>query len=216
MTLGGAINDVLLADGGPIALDAWRSVWTPPPVLTVSEWADEHRMLPREAASEPGRGATFRVLLPEAAGEPTDGAAPSSAPLREGSETILLVEDEDAVRAYIGRLLRELGYRVIESATPKAALAELDAAAARSDPVSLVVSDIIMPAGGGEAIGRGIEAWRAAHGGPAIPILYISGHSDDQVAHRMLDGRAAFIQKPFDAPLLARTVRALLDASVER
>lgn len=61
MTLGGAINDVLLADGGPIALDAWRSGWTPPPVLTVSQWADEHRMLPREAASEPGRWRTSRM-----------------------------------------------------------------------------------------------------------------------------------------------------------
>ncbi len=167
------------------------------------------------AASEPGRGATFRVLLPEAGGEPTGATSPSAAPLHEGSETILLVEDEDAVRAYVGRLLRELGYRVLESATPKAALVELDAAAARGERVALVVSDIIMPAGGGEAIGRGIAAWRAAHGGPAIPILYISGHSDEQVAHRMLDGRAAFIQKPFDAPLLARTVRALLDASRE-
>ena len=168
------------------------------------------------AASEPGRGTTFRVLLPEATGEPTDGASSSAAPLHEGSETILLVEDEDAVRAYIGRLLRELGYRVLESATPTAALAQLEAAAARGEPVSLVVSDIIMPAGGGEAIGRGVEAWRTAHAGPAIPILYISGHSDEQVAHRMLEGRAAFIQKPFDASLLARTVRALLDAPGKR
>ena len=168
------------------------------------------------AASEPGRVATFRVLLPEAEDGAAAEASPAAASLHGGSETILLVDDEDAVRAYIGRLLRELGYRVLETATPTAALAELGEAEARGERVALVVSDIIMPAGGGEAIGRGIEAWRAGHSGPAIPILYISGHSDEQVSHLMLEGRAAFIQKPFDGPLLARTVRALLDAYTGR
>ncbi len=168
------------------------------------------------ATSEPGRGATFRVLLPEADAGPSTEASPMAAPLHRGTETILLVDDEDAVRAYISRLLGELGYRVLETGTPTDALAELAAAAGRGEPVALVVSDIIMPAGGGEAIGRGVEAWRARHPGPPIPVLYISGHSDEQIAHRTLEGRAAFIQKPFDAPLLARTVRALLDARQDR
>lgn len=61
MTLGLAINDVELFDGGAVAYDAWQKGWTPPPIKTVSEWADEHRRLPREAASEPGRWRTSRM-----------------------------------------------------------------------------------------------------------------------------------------------------------
>lgn len=165
------------------------------------------------ATSAPGKGATFRILLPHAAASVGTVAAPVAPSLRGGSETILLVDDEEAVRTYVGRLLRELGYTVLETATPSAALAELDAAERRGSPVSLVVSDVIMPAGGGEAIGRGVEAWRGRRGGRPVPILYISGHSDEQVAHQMPEGRSAFIQKPFDADLLARTARALLDSA---
>ena len=165
------------------------------------------------ATSEPGHGATFKILLPHAGGAARADAPPAAMPLHGGSERVLLVDDEEAVRAYVGRLLRELGYAVIETATPSAALAALEAADADGAPISLVVSDIIMPSGGGEAIGRGVEALRRRDGRPLIPILYISGHSDDQVAHRMRDGRTAFIQKPFDADLLARTARALIDAA---
>lgn len=163
--------------------------------------------------SERGKGATFRILLPRAAAPSRTIAALDAPSLHGGSETILLVDDEEAVRAYVGRLLRELGYTVLETSTPSAALAELDAAEERGSPVSLIVSDVIMPAGGGEAIGRGVEAWQGRRGGRIVPILYISGHSDEQVAHRMPEGRAAFIQKPFDADLLARTARTLLDST---
>ncbi|HEX6644378.1 MAG TPA: ATP-binding protein [Gemmatimonadales bacterium] len=165
------------------------------------------------ASSEPGRGATFRILLPAAGPELAPPPHAEKPALPRGGETVLLVEDEDAVRSYIGRLLRELGYHVIEAATPDAALAALDGSGRGGAPVSLIVSDVLMPAGGGEAVGKGAEAWASRLGVPAVPIVYVSGQSDEQTARRELAGRAAFLQKPFDADDLARTVRALLDGA---
>jgi PAS domain S-box-containing protein len=159
------------------------------------------------AYSEPGLGTTFKIYLPEAVRlallQPfpaTDGT------LRGGAETILVVEDEEMVRALAARSLREHGYRVVEARTSGEALAYV-----QENPggVDLVLSDVVMPAMGGRELSQ-----RLARVAPALPVLFMSGYTGEDVVQRgLLDAGAPFEQKPFSPDGLARKVRAILDAS---
>jgi CheY-like chemotaxis protein len=156
--------------------------------------------------SEPGKGTTFKIYLPRV-DEPPAPAAVADVPTREltGSETVLVVEDEDAVRALTCLTLEARGYRVLVAASAEEAL---ELAVRHAGPIPLVVTDVIMPGmSGGELAGR-LAALR-----PEIRVIFVSGYTDDTIAHQgVLDPGVHFLQKPFTLDGLARKVREVLDA----
>jgi PAS domain S-box-containing protein len=153
--------------------------------------------------SEPGRGATFKVYLPRT-NEETHKPQPSSGPaLLRGTETILVVEDEEAVRALTGAMLQEFGYQVLSAPGPEAALALLEQ---RAEPIHLLVSDVVMPGMSGPQLAAKLK--ERCRG---MRVLYLSGYADEAVVHHgLIDPDTPFLQKPFTAQALARKVRAVL------
>ena len=155
--------------------------------------------------SEPGQGTMFKIYLP-LAGVRSAPVPPASAPaeLRGGSETILVVEDEDVVRSLACRGLREQGYRVLEARHGREAL---DRVEERRDVIDLVISDVVMPQLGGRELGALLARIQ-----PELPILYMSGYTGDDVIQRgLLEPGVPFQQKPFTPEGLARKVREMLD-----
>jgi len=160
--------------------------------------------------SEPGLGSTFKIYLPRVgAGGGLAVESVRAGVTRGGSETVLVVEDEDMVRSLASRTLREHGYTVLEARHGADALRQL---AAPSTAVDLVISDVVMPEMGGRELGRRLATLR-----PSLPVLYISGYTGEDVIQRgLLDAGAPFQQKPFAPEGLARKVREMLDASRSR
>jgi CheY-like chemotaxis protein len=155
--------------------------------------------------SEPGHGTTFKIYLPRA-GARSLPLAPAGIPseLRGGDETILVVEDEDVVRMLACRGLRDLGYTVLESRHGREAL---DLVETGRPSIDLVISDVVMP----ELSGRELGA-RLAVIQPALPVLYMSGYTGEDVVQRgLLEPGVPFQQKPFTPEGLARKVRDMLD-----
>jgi PAS domain S-box-containing protein len=156
--------------------------------------------------SEPGHGSTFRVYLP-LAGEPLSTQKQRQQPgaLPSGTETVLLAEDEFAVRALAARVLRERGYTVLEASDGDEALRlarERDGA-----PIDLLLTDMVMPNVSGREL---VEQVGAIH--PGIKVLYISGYADHAVVHHgRLDPGVDFLHKPFSPSALAYKVREVLD-----
>jgi two-component system, cell cycle sensor histidine kinase and response regulator CckA len=166
-----------------------------------------------EVESEPGRGATFRIDLPAAEGAPARAdaarpeaarAAPPVAPGGDGAaeEAVLLVEDEDGVRSLLGEALRADGHRVVEARN--AAEAE-EAAPALGGRLRLLVTDVVMPGGGGVGLARRLLRRR-----PGLRVLFMSGYNN--APRGDLPAGAAFVQKPFTPRELAARVRELLAA----
>ena len=150
-------------------------------------------------------GSTFAIYLPRAseAGEPLEADVVDGVP--QGSETVLLVEDQEEVRRLTGRMLRELGYHVIEADRGQPAL-ELLRDGDKS--IDLVVTDVVMPEMDGRSF---VEALRAERSG--FEVLYMSGYSEDELLRRgVRDADAPFVHKPFTAADLGRKVRAALDS----
>jgi PAS domain S-box-containing protein len=155
--------------------------------------------------SEPGLGTTFKVYLP-AYGDaaPASPGANRTTPAG-GTETLLVVEDEEMVRLLACRVLRERGYTVHEAAHGAEALELLSRTPRLPD---LVVSDVVMPTMGGRELGSHLRE-RA----PDLPVLYMSGFTGEDVVRRgLLDPGVPFQQKPFHPDALAKQVRDLLDA----
>jgi PAS domain S-box-containing protein len=157
--------------------------------------------------SEPGRGTTFRILLPRVeAPVQAAGAAPEAAAPR-GSEHVLLVEDDAAVRGLARSVLQKSGYQVLEARDGREAL-RLAARCAR--PLDLLVTDVVMPGLGGRAL-----AERLRPTCPAMKVLFISGYTDGHLdRQRVLEPGTAFLAKPFPPQALARKVRQVLDAPI--
>jgi two-component system, cell cycle sensor histidine kinase and response regulator CckA len=154
--------------------------------------------------SEPGEGTVFKLYFPRldaAAIAPLTRSAERPA---RGSETVLLVEDEEAVRRLARRVLEQQGYRVLESHNGREALA---LATAHDGQIDLVLTDVVMP----EMSGRGlVERLSAVR--PNAVVVYMSGYTDDDVLRRgMLAPGSRFIQKPFAVEALLRLVREALD-----
>jgi PAS domain S-box-containing protein len=155
--------------------------------------------------SEPGRGASVKIYLPRHLGAVAQvGTAQASGASRlGGAETVLVVEDEAALRAYTSEILRELGYRVLEAPNGAAALAAL----AEAPQIDLLLTDVVMPGG---LDGRQLaEAARRRR--PGLKVLFMTGYARDAIVHQgSLDGDAQVISKPFGFDALAEKIRARL------
>jgi two-component system, cell cycle sensor histidine kinase and response regulator CckA len=156
-----------------------------------------------EVESEPGKGTTFRIELPRAAGpEPGEGSV-GPVDLPRGTETLLLVEDEAAVRALDRRVLASCGYTVLEAKDGRDAVRVADGHPGKID---LLVSDVVMPHLGGRQL-----AERLAAGRSGLKVLFVSGYTDDAVVRHGVGSEFAFLPKPFTPAGLARKVREVLD-----
>jgi two-component system cell cycle sensor histidine kinase/response regulator CckA len=157
--------------------------------------------------SEPGAGTTLRLYFPrvEAAVE-VQSAAAAKEPVEYGTETILIVEDETPLRELTQTILSSAGYRVLGAAGVDEALRFLGQNGAAID---LLLTDVVMPGANGPALAAQLKA---AH--PQLKVLFMSGYSDDVIAHRgVLEAAAVLLQKPFTKKALLGRIRELLDAS---
>ncbi len=156
--------------------------------------------------SEPGKGSTFTVVLPSSpAARPHSGSSPSLRALPRGTETVLVAEDEEAVRRIVTTTLGSTGYRIIEARNGAEAL---EAARRHGEQIHLVVTDVVMPGMGGREL---VE--RLAKDHPGVRVLYMSGYANDAVMpHGIVEPGMALLQKPFSLLALTRKVREVLDA----
>jgi two-component system, cell cycle sensor histidine kinase and response regulator CckA len=157
------------------------------------------------AESQVGTGTTFRIYLPrieEISEAPSAAAETRSAPL--GSETILLVEDEEAVRHLLRDILLRYGYTVLEAENGPLAIS---ICRAHPGPIHLVVTDMVMPQMSGWEVADAVSALR-----PKARIIYMSGYIEHVVVEqRVLESGVAFLGKPFTPETLGRKVREVLD-----
>ncbi len=157
--------------------------------------------------SEPGHGTTFRIYLPRVArATATVAAVPpaGAAVARTGSETVLVVEDDEAIRNITSRILGVAGYAVL---TAGAADEALRMGESHQGAIHLLLTDVVMPQMGGRVLAERMSALR-----PGIRVLYMSGYTDDAIAHHgTLAPGSHFIAKPFGATDLTRKVRQVLD-----
>ena len=153
--------------------------------------------------SELGLGTTFKIYLPQA--HASGLAAPRALPRTRtagGTETVLLVEDEEAVRVLARAILERAGYDVIAAANPRDALEAFD-----RQPVDLLVTDVVMPGGNGVELYEQLSAKM-----PGLRVLYMSGHTGRAIVDRaQLSAEASFLEKPFTADGLVLKVRDVLD-----
>ena len=148
---------------------------------------------------------SFTVHFPAVAEEEaTDEGQARDADLPRGTETVLLVEDEDAVRRLAEHLLGQLGYRVL--AAPDGTNA-LRLAKEQHGRIDLLLTDVVMPGMSGRQVAEHIQDLH-----PETKVLYLSGYTDDAVVrHGVQEAETAFLQKPFTTATLATKVRAVLD-----
>jgi CheY-like chemotaxis protein len=157
-----------------------------------------------DVASEPNQGTTFRIFLPEAAGlHETTRAATASA--GNGAGVILLVEDEDRLRAIVQRWLQRRGYTVFEASSA----AEAEERSAALDRIDLLLTDVVMPQVNGYTLASHLMQSR-----PGIKVLFMTGHVDDaQVIRDIRATELPLVQKPLSAEALLEAVRDALAAS---
>jgi two-component system, cell cycle sensor histidine kinase and response regulator CckA len=157
--------------------------------------------------SEPGKGTTFKVYLPRI-DQAVELIAPTQVPVDElsrGSETILLAEDEEAVRSFARRLLESRGYQVLEA---KGGHEALEVGGRYKKRIHLLLTDVVMPQMSGAEL---VKHLAPLH--PETKVLYMSGYADHAVVqHGLLDPSTVFLQKPFTADVLARKLREVLDS----
>lgn len=155
--------------------------------------------------SEPGDGTTFKIYLPASDDQPAAAPRQAEKPPEEqpGSETVLVVEDNDMVRQMTADILSRRGYTVL---TAEGGRECLDLLAARQGPVDLLITDVIMPEMNGKALYK-----KAVQRLPGLRVLYMSGYTENVIASRgVLESGVHFIQKPFTPRSLAAKVREVL------
>jgi CheY-like chemotaxis protein len=157
--------------------------------------------------SEPGHGTALKLYFPEVSSAAAFETGEYKAAAKEaarGSETILLVEDEEAVRGLASRILERQGYRVIPAQHGREAM---DIATREEGRIDLVLTDIVMPGMNGRGLVERLAAIR-----PRIKSLYMSGYTDDDIIRRgFIEPSKSFLQKPFTSDALLQTVRKVLD-----
>jgi len=160
--------------------------------------------------SEPGAGTTFKVFFPLCAGgTPAEPVVEIAVRTPRGSETILLAEDNEAVRGLAVDSLRGFGYRVLAAPGPEEAVR---LSQEHVGDIHLLLSDVVMPRMNGVDLAERIKRER-----PAIRVLFVSGYADNAVtSHGLIPGGAAYLSKPFSPETLAQKVRETLDRSVQK
>jgi two-component system cell cycle sensor histidine kinase/response regulator CckA len=158
-----------------------------------------------EVFSEPDRGTTFKLYLPRAEQDAPSEPLTAVHDVPKGTETILLVEDEDAVRALVNRVLSSNGYTVLQAPDGTDAIA---VAEQHRGPIDLLVTDLVMPRMSGRQLAQNLARTR-----PRMRVLFMSGYSDETVLPDQVIGPdIGFLQKPFTPVGLARKIREVLDA----
>ncbi len=159
--------------------------------------------------SQPGRGSIFRVYMPQVDAEPQpDSAVQDEGRAPRGSETILLVEDEEHVRRIVERVLLGSGYNVL---TAESAEKAEQVFAGDGRRVELLLTDVIMPGRNGPALYE-----RLVQASPSLKVLYMSGYMDSAVVRQdVLAAGTAFLQKPFLPEVLLRKVREAIDGATQ-
>ncbi len=159
--------------------------------------------------SDPGRGTTFRIHLPRI-DRPTRRERDGSPFERidEGSETVLVVEDEASVRTVVCHMLQERGYEVIAAATAEEAILSVQD---HPGAIDLLLTDVVMPSMNGAQL-----AERLTYSRPGLKVLYMSGYTNEAIGRRgVLEDSIFFLEKPFTSEQLARRVREVLDGDPE-
>jgi two-component system, cell cycle sensor histidine kinase and response regulator CckA len=158
-----------------------------------------------DVTSEPGEGTFFRVYLPRIPGDsPPAERTAAAASDAGGSQTILVVEDQDAVRDLMVDVLRDRGYNLLEAASGNQAI---ELASAHPGPIHLLLTDVVMPGISGRQVAKTLQPRR-----PEMKVLYTSGYSPELIAHHGVS-EAAYLPKPFLPEDLAAKVRAVLGAA---
>jgi two-component system cell cycle sensor histidine kinase/response regulator CckA len=154
--------------------------------------------------SEPGKGTTFKIYLPRVERSIyTKKKRDKKAGPVTGSETILIVEDDEMVRNFTARVLKGCGYRVLVAADGEEAVR---VSGTHEGPIHLMLTDVVMPGMSGQELGERLGASR-----PGIKALYMSGYADNAIVHHgVLDPEKAFLPKPFTPDALGRKVREVL------
>ncbi|MFI5118973.1 MAG: PAS domain S-box protein [Thermoanaerobaculia bacterium] len=158
------------------------------------------------AYSEPGVGTTFKIYLPRVEDAPQmDRASSAHVALAGGTETVLVVEDEEAIRRLTCRALEAYGYTVLSAASAREAIRLCEEHAGE---IHLILTDVVMPGMSGRELARSAAALR-----PLVKVLFMSGYTDNVIVHHgVLDAGTPFLQKPFTPRSLAQKVREVLDA----
>jgi CheY-like chemotaxis protein len=156
--------------------------------------------------SEVGIGSTFKAYLPAVDAPAELPGGTTQPPARRGSETVLLVEDEDGVRALMRQVLHKHGYNVLESRHGGEAFLMCER---HSGKIDLLLTDVVLEQMSGRELAERLIKVR-----PEMKVLYVSGYADDAIVHHgVLNAGVAFLQKPFTTEALARKIRYVLDGS---
>jgi PAS domain S-box-containing protein len=156
--------------------------------------------------SEPGKGTTFKIYFPRVQ-QAADPLAVRTGPIEihRGTETVLMVEDEESLRHVTREFLQSSGYRVLEASHPAEAIRIVEQ---HHQPIHLLVTDVVMPKMSGRDLAQRLLSMR-----PDLKVLYMSGYTDDAILqHGVLDRGVAFLAKPFTRASLARKIREVLEA----
>jgi PAS domain S-box-containing protein len=160
------------------------------------------------AYSEPDMGTSFEIYFPRVGGEGSGShlAQATSTPSEGGSETILLVEDEQIVLDLTESILEEAGYTVVTASTPNQALEKMTR---QTDPIQLMITDVVMPNMSGPNLANKIVTKF-----PEMKLIFMSGYTDDAVVENgFIQPGSAFLQKPFSPDALKTKIRELLDGN---
>ena len=155
--------------------------------------------------SEPQQGTSFKIYLPQIEAEVGGDGATAVSIIKRGSETVLLVEDEDMVRNLATELLKENGYNVLQASGGEEAIR---LCRNHKEPIHLLITDVVMPKMSGKDVARRLQM---VH--PETRVLFMSGYTDEAIVHHgIVDSHIAFIQKPFSETALMQKIRDVLDA----
>jgi PAS domain S-box-containing protein len=158
-----------------------------------------------EVESQPGKGTTFTLFFPEYKGsdKTRKGGSYTGSVFHDGTETILVIEDEKPVRQMLVESLRELGYEVLSAGNAAEAAAEIERAGSKID---MLITDVVMPGGSGVDLVQTLQKAR-----PEMPVLYVSGYAEKELRRRGVTiGGGRLLTKPFSSQTLAETMRKIL------